>query len=176
LVGTPGAAEVAKNSPGARGTRLPGCMICVRAHDPRMWRGFEEVDRGLGGCYHSQVGEKTVWPRNHVLLIRVGRPGGRRRLLIPVALAVVDDLVRSWLDLVQLACHVVLPLGVRLAGRRLGPVLKVVTGRTAGALDPRLLASALEGLWRVWRDVRRSGGRTLLELRPGDVDICVRLW
>lgn len=150
-------------------------MICVRAHDPRMWRGFEEVDRGLGGCYHSQVGEKTVWPRNHVLLIRVGWRGGRR-LLVPVVLAVVDDLLRSWLDLVQLAGRLVLPLGVRLAGRHLGPVLKTVTGRTASALDPRWLASVLEGLWRVWRDVRRGERRTLLEVRPGDVDICVRLW
>jgi hypothetical protein len=122
------------------------------------------------------VGEETVWPRNHVLLIRVGRPGGRR-LLIPVVLAMVDDLMRSWLDLLQLAGHLAFPLGVRMAGRRLGPVLKTVTGRsTVRTLDPRLLALALEGLWRVWRDVRRSERRTLLELRPGDVDICVRLW
>ncbi|MEW6398077.1 MAG: hypothetical protein AB1503_02775 [Bacillota bacterium] len=110
-----------------------------------------------------------------MLLIRVGRPGGRR-FLIPVTLAVVDDLIRSWLDLLHLGGGVFLHLGGRLAGRPLARVLEAVSRRKVGANGTRLLGSGLDGLWRVWTDVRRSGKRTLLELQPGDVEICIRLW
>ncbi|MEW6547804.1 MAG: hypothetical protein AB1446_13015 [Bacillota bacterium] len=113
-----------------------------------------------------------MWPRNHLLLVEVGRPGGRR-FLIPVALAVVEDLVRSWLDLVHLTGGVILHLGLRrLLGRGPGWMFSLL----GDTLRSRPGRPGLDGLWRVWSDVRRSGRRTLLELRPGGVEVSVRLW
>ncbi|MDI6825090.1 MAG: hypothetical protein QME87_12200 [Bacillota bacterium] len=148
-------------------------------------------------------GVVTVWPRNQLLVVEVGRPGGRR-LVIPVALAVVEDLLRSWLDFGHLVGLPLLRLGLRrFLGRRGGRLVSLLEvarrpGAGARAEDGRdsaggageraeggkalprgaagLLGLGLDGLWRVWTDVRRSGRRTLLEVRPGDVEVCMRLW
>jgi len=147
-------------------------------------------------------GVVTVW-RNQLLVVEVGRPGGRR-LVIPVALAVVEDLLRSWLDFGHLVGLPLLRLGLgRLLGRRAGRLVSLLeAARRPGARTPEeggksmpggagaraeggktlprgaagLLGLGLDGLWRVWTDVRRSGRRTVLELRPGDTEVCVRLW
>lgn len=144
-----------------------------------------------------------MWPRNQLLVVEVGRPGGRR-LVIPVALAVVEDLLRSWLDFGHLVGLPLLRLGLgRFPGRRAGRLVSLLeAARRPGARTPveggksmpggagaraeggktlprgaaGLLGLGLDGLWRVWTDVRRSGRRTLLEVRPDDVEVCIRLW